>query len=172
VRRLEENLSTVPKRWLSHLLIPISAGALLALMVAWADFSFAKTVRETARQTHEKYGRGPQHFWFQGHWGFQYYMEQFGASALDRDRTELKSGDIIAVPENNTNLLPFRPELASVLEVISVPGPFFLATTKGQVGASFYASIRGPLPFAFGIVPPELVAVLVLHEPAIAPEEH
>jgi hypothetical protein len=99
-------------------------------------------------------------------------MEQSGASALDRDRTELKRGDIIAVPENNTNLLPIRPELALLKEIITVPGPSFLTTARGEVGASFYASLRGPLPFAFGAVPPELVAVLVLEPPAAPTKEN
>ena len=174
-RRLERNIDAAREKLSRQVFIGIAAGGLLALLVAWADFSFAKAVRESAHQTYAKYGRGPQRFWFQGHWGFQYYLEQLGASALDRDRTELRSGDIIAVPENNTNLLPFRPELAPVVGVISVPGPYFLAATKGQVGASFYASIRGPLPFAFGMIPPELVAVLGLHAsdaPTFAPREH
>ena len=172
VRRLERKPDAVRKFLSRTTVIAISAGAALALLVTGADFSFAQAVRTTARQTYEKYGHGSQRFWFQGHWGFQYYMEQLGATALDRDRTELRSEDIIAVPENNTNLLPLRPELVSVLEVVIVPGPAFVATAKGQVGASFYASIRGPLPFAFGAVPPELVAVLALRPPAIPPKEN
>jgi hypothetical protein len=172
VRRLERKPDAVQNLFSRTTVLAGSAGAVLALMVTWADFSFAKAVRATARQTYQKYGRGPQRFWFQGHWGFQYYMEQLGATALDRDRTELRAEDIIAVPENNTNLLPLRPELVSVLEMIRVPGPSFVATARGQVGASFYASIRGPLPFAFGAVPPEVVAVLVLRPPAISTKEN
>lgn len=171
-RRLERNAKAGRQTSPRAVSICLAAGATLALLVTRADFLFAKAVRESARNTFVKYGRGPERFWFQGHWGFQYYMEQSGASALDRDRTELKRGDIIAVPENNTNLLPIRPELALLKEIITVPGPSFLTTARGEVGASFYASLRGPLPFAFGAVPPELVAVLVLEPPAAPTKEN
>jgi hypothetical protein len=143
-------------------------GGALALLVTRADFLFATTVRESARQTFAKYAQGNNRFWFQGHWGFQYYMEQLGVAAVDEGRTPLKRGDIVAEPVNNTNYTPFRPELVKLREMLAVRGerPLWLATMKGEVGAGFYAAIRGPLPFAWGDVPEELVAICAL-EPEI-----
>jgi len=43
-----------------------------------------------------------------------------------------------------------------------VPGPAFLTTFHGAVGAGFYSSFYGPLPFAFGPVPGEAVCVYEL----------
>jgi len=137
----------------------LASGAALALLVAQADFAFAKAARESATVTYEKYGQGQGRFWLQGHWGFQYYMESLGASLLDVNRTVLRRGDIIATPENNTNFSSLGADLVVLRELLAVPGPRFLATMRGEVGGGFYAASRGPLPFAFGLVPPERIAV-------------
>lgn len=145
--------------------IGLGAGAVLALFVTRADYLFARAVRESAHLTYVRYGQGPSRFWFQGHWGFQYYLQALGASALDAKRTPLRRGDVVAAPKNNTNLLPLRPELTTLREVFEVPGPALLTTMNGEVGAGFFASLRGPLPFAFGFVPPEQITVLALGPP-------
>jgi hypothetical protein len=66
------------------------------------------------------------------------------------------------VPANNTNLLPPDPQKTALLETFVVPGPDVLATWSAPVGAGFYASVQGPLPFAFGRAPPEMVSVYVM----------
>jgi 4-amino-4-deoxy-L-arabinose transferase-like glycosyltransferase len=159
VRRMEQKGWTGWKTWPRGVFVCLASGAILALMVTRADFLFAQAVRESAQQTYFKFGRDSEGFWFQGHWGFQYYMQALGASPLDESHTPLKRRDTIATPVNNTNFLPLKPELAVLRELISVPGPRFLTTMKGEVGSGFYASLRGPLPFAFGFAPPEVVIV-------------
>jgi hypothetical protein len=161
-RRLEQNGLAGFKTWPRGMFAYLASGAVLALMVTRADFLFAKAVRESAQQTYVKYGKGGERFWFQGHWGFQYYMEALGASPLDEAHSLLKRGDTVAAPVNNTNFLPLKPDLAVLRELITVPGPYMLTTMKGEVGAGFYASLRGPLPFAFGFAPPEVVVVCAL----------
>jgi hypothetical protein len=159
VRRMEQKGWTGWKTWPRGVFVCLASGAILVLMVTRADFLFAKAVRDSAQQTYVKFGRVSVRFWFQGHWGFQYYMESLGASPLDEMHTVLKRKDTIATPVNNTNFLPLKPELAVLRELITVPGPRFLTTMKGEVGSGFYASLRGPLPFAFGFAPPEVVVV-------------
>lgn len=161
VRRLELNAMR-GKSWPEGAGFGAVAGAMMALWVAWADFGFARAVRESARLTFAKYGNGSARFWYQGHWGFQYYLDQLGAKALDAERTRLQRADLIATPENNTNFAPLGPELVVLREIIAVPGTGWLATMKGEVGAGFYASSRGPLPFAFGLPPAERVFVCVV----------
>jgi hypothetical protein len=64
------------------------------------------------------------------------------------------------VPENNVNLVLPGPKTAVLRETLSVPGPHLLTTCGVASGAGFYdASAVEPLPFAFGAVPPEKVAV-------------
>jgi len=92
-------------------------------------------------------------------------MNADGASALDVKRSDLKPGDALAVPSNNTNLFPPDSRKTDLVEIYRVPGPWLLATCNDTMGAGFYASVWGPLPFAFGRVPPETVSVYILKPP-------
>jgi hypothetical protein len=158
-RRLERCPSANVKKRALALPVCLALGALLALLVTRADFLLALAVRQSAQQTYVRYGHQPQTLWFEGHWGFQYYLEALGASALDIKRSLVKPGDHLAIPYNNTNLLLPDPNKVTLRETLTVPGPGWLATWNETMGAGFYASVGGPLPFAFGPVPPEGVAV-------------
>ena len=164
-RRLERNAATDGKRQASIVPVCLALGALLALLVARADFLLAVAVRQSAQQTCIRYGHQQKILWFQGHWGFQYYMEAFGASALDFARSPLKAGDTLAIPANNTNLLVPKPAAVMSRETLAVPGPRLVATMNGTAGAGFYASMWGPLPFVFGQAPPEIVFVYIMGPP-------
>jgi 4-amino-4-deoxy-L-arabinose transferase-like glycosyltransferase len=161
-RRLERNASTTEKTRACALPVCLTVGALLALLVARADFLLATAVRLSAQQTCARYAHQQGTLWFQGHWGFQYYMEAFGASALDFARSPLKPGDALAVPVNNTNLLPPKPPMIRSQEILAVSGPYLLTTMSETAGAGFYAAVWGPLPFVFGRIPLEGVSVSVL----------
>ena len=63
------------------------------------------------------------------------------------------------LPANNTDTSEPAPEIAVRRDVISIPNSSWLATWQAAKGAGFYASVLGPLPFAFGKVPPEGVFV-------------
>jgi 4-amino-4-deoxy-L-arabinose transferase-like glycosyltransferase len=158
-RRLEQKVLTGRKTWSRSVIICLAASAALALLVTRADFSLATAVRRSAQQVCAKYGSSGKTLWYQGHWGFQYYLEALGASALDIKHSRPKAGENLALPLNNTSLFPPKPETASVGEVIVIPGPWLLTTWSGGAGAGFYAATRGPLPFAFNHVPPEDVVM-------------
>src|SRR6185437_10354895 len=134
-----------------------------------ADVSFAGAVWNNSAQVAEKYSRTPGTLWFQGHWGFQYYMQQFGGAPVDFKSSPLKPGDLVAVPSNNTNLLPPDPDKSVLADTFTASGLGWLATMDTTSGAGFYSSVWGPLPFAFGRVPPEEVRVYQLRSPAFAP---
>jgi len=161
-RRLEQGALTGknPRQW--DVLICLVVGAALALLVARADFLFATAVRQSAERTHAKYGRGRETLWFEGHWGFQYYMEKLGSKAVATRQSVAKQGDFLAIPLNNTNVYPPDRKYALLLEVLSIHGPRWLTTTSDQVGAGFHSSVWGPLPFVFGRVPPERVFMYVI----------
>jgi 4-amino-4-deoxy-L-arabinose transferase-like glycosyltransferase len=172
VRRLERN--SVAGWKLPKIAVPVSltVSAALALLVARADYYFAVATRETAVQTFARFGNEQKNFWFEGHWGFQYYMESLGFTALDVQRSPIKPGNILALPENNTGIAPPNPDATARQESIKVPGPSYLATMNVQVAAGFYASLRGPLPFAFGKVPPESVLSYFLKTNGQAPPKN
>lgn len=158
VRRLEQRLSADAKFSPATLLVPGIAGALLAIWVATADYSQALAPRVAARAVQSVYGNDSHRLWFQGHWGFQYYMEKYGASALDLQHLELTQGDHIAMPSDNSNVYQLKEPVAE-LETLFVPVSGWMSTMNRETGAGFYASLWGPLPFAFGRIPPLTVTV-------------
>jgi 4-amino-4-deoxy-L-arabinose transferase-like glycosyltransferase len=153
------------RRWA----VPISllTGAALALWVARADFLLANAARESARQSYSKFGQREGTLWFEGHWGFQYYLERFGsdAKAVDIGHLQPRWGDFLVIPVNNTNLASPGSPLFYSWKELSIDGPRWATTLSRDVGAGFYASVWGPLPFAFDSVPPETVLVFRLGQP-------
>lgn len=133
----------------------LAAGAVLGWMVARADYLLAATVRKSAEATWNRFGGPGRKLWFQGQWGFQYYMKQLGALEEDQRNPALQPGDFLAVPLYNTNLKP-PPGRG---QEIHIDGPRWLAAMNIDVAASFYFSEGGPLPFAFGDVPRDFVMI-------------
>ena len=133
----------------------LAAGIMLALIVAWSDLSVADGARAAASQIARSFAPASRTLWFEGHWGFQHYMEAAGAVPLDVRHSRLKIGDGVVIPQNNTGRFSLAPGAAiprSVTELAVLP---FVATLSHEIGAGFYTDIWGPLPFAFGRVPPE-----------------
>ena len=72
--------------WLHGRRIAWAAAAILALLVAQSDFVLAAAVRQSALQTGRALPAGrAASLWFQGHWGFQYYMAEQGGMAQDNE---------------------------------------------------------------------------------------
>jgi 4-amino-4-deoxy-L-arabinose transferase-like glycosyltransferase len=142
------------------------AGAALSLMVAHADFQRAEAVCQSAAAVHERFHDAPGRLWSQGHWGFQFYMEAGGATEQDFRRASQNSGDLIVVPHFNTDNFVLDTNHAWPLGDLKVSGPRCLTTWNPETGAGFYAAAFGPLPFAFGVVPPEAVSVFEVKPPA------
>jgi 4-amino-4-deoxy-L-arabinose transferase-like glycosyltransferase len=161
-RRLEQNILAGREIWTRGVAICLAVSATLAFFVVQSDFHLANAVRESARETFAKYENGRASFWYEGHWGFQYYLDLSGAAALDLKNPALKPGDTLAMPVHNVFISQPDSEAADLREIITVPGPRCLTTWSEDVGAGFYSSVPGPLPFAFGEVPPETVGIYVL----------
>jgi len=157
-RRLEQRINSGAKFSPATLVAPGAIGALLAVWVAAADYSFAAAPQVAARAVHSAYANDVHRLWFQGHWGFQYYLEKEGATALDLQHLHLTQGDHIAMPSDNSNVYPLKEPVVE-LETFSIPGGGWLTTMNKEIGAGFYASLWGPLPFAFGVVPEQTVTI-------------
>jgi 4-amino-4-deoxy-L-arabinose transferase-like glycosyltransferase len=59
---------------------------LLVVVIAVADYQLAQANRWAARQLAKSQpanGAARPQIWFAGHWGFQYYMQEFGARRID-----------------------------------------------------------------------------------------
>ena len=164
-RRLERNVPDGRGVWTPGTVGALAAGAALALAVMRADLLLARAVREAAQTCCTQFQAPGRTLWFQGHWGFQYYMQNLGAKPIDLDHPGLKAGDIFFVPGNNANLRSPELDLSHPRAIIVVPKSRFLATMDDATGAGFYASLTAALPFAFGRVPPEQVAEFDYHGP-------
>jgi 4-amino-4-deoxy-L-arabinose transferase-like glycosyltransferase len=160
-RKLEQNRQALPLR----INASIAACVALSLAAAQADFQTAVKARESAEQVCVKYATSSGRVWFEGHWGFQYYMQAHGAWPLDINRRELQSGDILIIPFRNSNSSVPEDKKATQLEVFTVADFPWIATMCPQVCAGFYSQFFGPLPFAFGPVPPQVVVSYSLKGP-------
>ena len=149
VRRLEQRTSAGAKFSPALLIAPVFAGGALAIWVTTADYFLAVSPEVAAQAIHSAYGTGAHRLWFQGHWGFQYYMEKNGAMALDLQHLQLTEGDYIAMPSDNSNVYPLK-EPVTELETFAVPVTGNLTIMNKETGAGFFASLWGPLPFAWG----------------------
>jgi hypothetical protein len=157
VRRLEQGFpSSVRGISWCWALVPAAA---VSLVVGWADFCLANSARTAAARiaTLLKSEAGP--LWFQGHWGFQYYMHAQGGRAVDvRDPGSLP-GEIMIVPSNNTDVIYYDSEFFNRLQELEFPACPWLATLQARVGAGFYSGIWGPMPFVFGPTPMEKYSI-------------
>ena len=160
-RRLE----TTHRAWTRSLKLQV-AGALivsgvLSIWVAAADMHLANLAREAAQSVRARTSREVGTLWYEGHWGFQYYMEQLGALPADARDLRIRPGEFVAVPENNARFAGIPPDMSFQTEaVFDLPNPSGAATLSWQLGAGFYSSYWGPLPFAFGPAPPEHYVLL------------
>jgi Dolichyl-phosphate-mannose-protein mannosyltransferase len=148
-RRLDERYGTSSGRlrgW--HWTLVVAAE--VALMVTWADVCFANSERAAADKIVASLRADHAKVWFEGHWGFQYYMLAQGASDLNQQQPACETGDFVVVPQNNTNVR-WLPAVSAVPErQTAVPVCPWLATMQYGMAAGFYSSLWGPLPFAFG----------------------
>jgi hypothetical protein len=153
--RLEARRTTDDARFTLRLYGTMAAGLAIALAVTWADLRLAGAGREAARRVAalEESATGP--IWFQGHWGFQWYMEQQGARALDLGNVSLPRGAILVLPENNTAVRGLPPEVVGLVDMLELPVGWVTTMSPGTGAAYYAARTRGPLPFAFGPAPPE-----------------
>jgi 4-amino-4-deoxy-L-arabinose transferase-like glycosyltransferase len=142
---------------------PLIPAVIITLSVCWADYTLAGTARDAAKKICKTYeNRQPATIRFQGHWGFQYYMEARGAKAQDFNDSRLVTGDVIVIPMNNTHLKLLSEEKTFLLWVFNFMPCQWLSTMDPVLGAGFYIGIKRPLPFAFGRVSPEKYGIFVV----------
>jgi tetratricopeptide (TPR) repeat protein len=161
-RRMEDRQRAVkPSLW-RRAAWPLIPAAVVALAVTWADYTLAKSARSAAVQIVREYGHAREKLWFQGHWGFQYYMESLGARAVDVMHLAFPPGSHIVVPQNNTNTFPMPEGTVRLSQVIDFRPCRWLSTTSASLHAGFYVDQLGPLPYAFGYVRPERYRIFSL----------
>ena len=138
---------------------PLLPATIISLLIVIGDYRLANNARFAAAYFQERFHAELGSVWFQGHWGFQYYMEQGRAKAVDVRESRFFPGDVLITPLNNTNLAPLGIRTMAFPQQVQLAS-FPIATMSAEAGAGFYLSQRGPLPWAFGFVPPERYNIL------------
>ncbi|MGI8890496.1 MAG: ArnT family glycosyltransferase [Chthoniobacterales bacterium] len=128
-------------------MIGITAALLVSLMTTTADYYEADASRAGARALEKRFRHYDKTIWFQSHWGFQFYMEQWNAKPLTRG-APTRSGDLLMIPSNNADRLPPGRPTNPRREITRSVLPWVAAFAPGT-GTGFYSSVRGPLPWAF-----------------------
>jgi hypothetical protein len=161
MRRIDQRREGRGQVGIRQIVLPLVPAVLISVLVCWVDYKWAGIARDAAETIHERYQNWSGDVQFQGHWGFQYYMEANGYRAFDFDHPKIVRGDIIIIPSNNTSTKHFPKTRAEFREVLYDSPCRWLALGSHELGAGFYASGWGPLPFAVGPVEPEKYYVFV-----------
>jgi 4-amino-4-deoxy-L-arabinose transferase-like glycosyltransferase len=152
--------------WLRNprlLIIPLVLSGALSLAAAVSDAELASSARKAAELVHNQSSPGgAANIFFEGHWGFQYYMQSYGAQPVDVQTFRFTPGIVIVVPQNNTHIFRLPAGVPVSQQTVEIKTNPWIATMSPAVGAGFYASVWGPLPFAFGVVPPERYHLVTL----------
>ena len=154
-RRLDTRDSKSPPVRRVWLLGPALLAAALSLVLTRADARLAETNRRAAEQLWIQYHQPGNTVWFEGHWGFQYYLEKAGGKAIDLNDPKKASGDILIIPANASNLYEPPMDLVQLVATVNYLPDACCATMNNLAGAGFYASVHGPLPFVIGRIEPD-----------------
>ena len=145
------------------MLWPALAALGLSLFLAKMDYDLANTGRAAAHQMCAKYGLKP--LWFEGHWGFQYYMEQLGAKPLEHDCSQPVPGEFVIVPSEAVNLFDLPTNYVRLVDTLQFTPNAHCTTMNSLAGAGFYAATAGPFPFSMAYVNPERYYVFEVVQP-------
>lgn len=139
----------------------IPAGV-LAMAVAYADYTQANVFRSAAYQLSKDFG-GPNHtLWYQGHWGFQYYMDKVGGKHTRTTGIDVSDGDFFVSPFYNTAMHNLHSGIVRNTWYLKMPQFGWLTAWNPQVGAGYYADSWGPMPFVITRVPDEQFVIAAI----------
>lgn len=150
-------------RW--KLIAPLAAAGIVSLWITSADARLANSAREAAQFVRDHSSVDRSTVSFQGHWGFQYYMQAFGFQPFDVNSQTVRNGDLVVIPKNNTNTTPVFPQVIASSQTLQIDVNRGASTMSPSLGAGFYFDGWGPLPYAFGSVPPESYTLIKVKDP-------
>ena len=140
-----------PLQWKVAAALAVSGA--VSFCVAQADADWANSARQMASVIREQTKNEAGAVWFQGHWGFQYYMQQLGMVPFDLDLTAFHPGDLLIAPMGDLVALPPPARVVASEDQLETRLRLPVVTMRAGIEAGFYASVYGSLPFVFGEVP-------------------
>jgi len=130
--------------------LPLVPALVVSLLVAYSDNALAVTTHMAARDILSRHTEASAGVWFEGHWGFQYYMEGHGGHPIDFRSSVIPAGSTIVIPLNNTNIRPVPLGPESLVERIDIHVPGIVSTMSVPGHSGFYDSGPGFLPWSLG----------------------
>ncbi len=146
--------------------LPLALAGIVSLWVTAADAKLAGSARRAAEYIRDESGLKAAELTFQGHWGFQYYMQSFGFRPTDLNAIMVRNGAVMVIPENNTNTQDMPPQYIASMRIVAFDADAGASTMSGAMGSGFYSDVWGPLPYGFGSAPQERYAIITLALPA------
>lgn len=155
----------------------LGANLLLTAALGFADARQASVyptvvAQEIRPRLEESGGR----FFFDGHWGFQYYASQIGGEPIDvLEPPTLRAGDLVVMakmPWPKLKQAPQAPGLEIEATTVTVSNAGFLRTMSCRAGANFYSSVASGcdrptwLPFGFSGEEEESFTIYRVTKPA------
>jgi hypothetical protein len=148
VRRLES------REWVfAHFWWALGTSLVVGLMAALADYQLAGSARTAAVEIDQRLTPVSRQITFEGHWGFQYYMEKLGAKPLQRAPLDLVSNEMIVIPVGNSILFQLPKDRVEGYSQYRCQSSKWMAVMSVALGAGYYSDGWGPAPFIFGPVP-------------------
>lgn len=166
-RRLETLGSFAGKLRMAKLVVPLVVSAAVALWVTWADASLANSARKAAQYVRDHLSKPGINVSFEGHWGFQYYMQAYRYQPIDFRDLHVANGDLVVIPQNSSYAAPQSIPASVVASrgVLALPVKAGMTTMSQAWGSGFYSDALGPLPYSFGPALSEYYMVFRLKNP-------
>lgn len=150
------------RRWI--LTASIAVTAAMGISVSMAENRFARFYKDGALDALALVPHGSRVL-FDGHWGFQYYLERAGLGPVEFDVDELRAGDYLLLSEQTRSLDPGEyPGAFSIVKLIEAPPGIPIVTMHRRVNAGFHADLYGLLPFVLSTQSPDRIAVFRVND--------
>ena len=163
-RRMSRKYTGPTHNHFLQLALPALMAGVVGLVLVKADYDMANAQRAAAMHLGAKYQMSGKTVWFNDHWGFQYYIEQFGAKALEQRTPGYRIGNILIITSHASDFGSNNFSIGSsgrlrLIESGEIIGRRHLATADPGVEAGFYGTCVGVLPFAIGNLGPQYFRV-------------
>ena len=135
----------------------LAPALIVSLLVTLADYRWASEMQGAVKKAvlYNSHKNPQRRLWFAGHWGFQYYMEQAGGTALDFTASKVQAGDTFASPFFGADLEKFPDGFVDFADELKTSPLPWISDMSPLMDAGFYASTFGHLPYIFGRVAAE-----------------
>jgi Dolichyl-phosphate-mannose-protein mannosyltransferase len=152
--KMERSARRVTRHFKTVVSLSVVLGLAVSVSMLYADYVHANIYRSFSRKVEDGRYMGSKAY-FDGNWGFWFYMEKRGALRRHLYRDPMKKGDILIRPIYSSPVA-FAPDFKAHLEPIDehvYDTSFPVRTLSKPAEAGFYSQVWGFLPYSFSEAP-------------------